>query len=179
MKFKINLSGKGGECYLFPLTDEQLQYLSDNEVENDNMDIDEIQSYLKIEDIGESNLIVTGPYAESDTLYITVEDEDGNQIFNSEDDDELLDIIFENSNWIGTEYDNQDFLAIEDYVKGNFYSFEIELDEPFEADKLSLVITELAESREIVSNILYDGRELDKEWGDYWSKGFYFFLNRV
>lgn len=175
MKFKINLSGKGGECYLFKIDEEQANYLSDNDLESDSMDISEV---LGIDDIAESNLIITGPYAEHDSIYLTIDDENGNQIFNSEKQKNLLDTVFENSNWVGTDYDDTNYLAIEDYIKGNFYTAEIEADE-FDIGKLSLVITTVAERLDIVSAIIYDGNKLEVEWGDYWPKGFYFHLNKV
>lgn len=179
MKYKINLSGKGADCYLFKLTEEQYQYLSDNEVQQDTMDVLEIQDYLEIDDLGESNLTITGPYAEEDSLYLTVEDEQGNEIFNSDQEEDSFDEILENSKWVGTDYDESHFLAIEDYVKGNFFSAEIEIDEPFDINKLSLTVTDLAEVRDIVSSVSYDGKELELEWGDYWSKGFSFILNPI
>lgn len=177
MKYKINLSGKGADCYLFKLTEEQYQYLSDNEVQQDTMDVLEIQDYLEIDDLGESDLTITGPYAEEDSLYLTVEDEEGNEIFNSDQEEDSFDEVLENSKWIGTKYDDNHFLAIEDYVKGNFFSAEIEIDETFDINKLSFSVTDLAEVRDIVSSVSYDGKELELEWGDYSSRGFSFILN--
>lgn len=179
MKYKINLSGKGADCYLFKLTEEQYQYLSDNKVQQDTMDVFDIQDYLEIDDIGESELTITGPYADKDSLYLTVEDEQGNEVFNSGQEEDSFDEILENSKWEGTDYDEINFLAIEDYVKGNFFSAEIEIDETFDINKLSLTMTDLAEVRDIVSSVSYDGKELELEWGDYWSKGFSFILNPI
>ncbi len=168
MKYKISLSGRGGECYLFPITKEQYNFFVENEVEQDSMDLESVQEYLGIEDISESELVITGPYL--DELYLTVIDEEGNEIFKSGETD--ID-----EKWIGTEYDKSNFIVIEDNIKGDFSTFELETEKEFNINNLTLVVSNISDSREIVSSILYDNKELEKDWSDYWSKGFYFFLS--
>jgi hypothetical protein len=177
MKYKIKIFGKGADCFLFKLTEEQYEYLSDNGVQEGSMDIIEIQDYLEIGDIGESELTITGPYTEESCLGLIVEDEQSNEVFNSYNNREKIEEILENSKWLGTDYDEGFFLAIEDHVKGKFFSTEIEIDEPFDINKLSLSITDLAEVRDIVSSVSYNGKELELEFGDYSSRGFSFILN--
>lgn len=169
MKYKIALSGKGAECYLFEITKEQSEYLVENGIENDSMDLDYIQEYLDIEDINDSHSVITGPYLSEMSLVVL--DNEEKQIFILDNPDFELD-----EKWIDIDYPENNFLLAENYCKGNFFSFYLETKKDFDINKLTLVITNIADHREIISSILYDGEELEKEWGNYHSKGYNFII---
>jgi len=168
MKYKIALSGKGAECYLFEITKEQSESLSQG-LETDSMDLDSIQDYLDIEDINDCQSVITGPYL--GYLNLVVSDAEEKQIFILDNPDFEL-----HEKWIDINCDSNNFLLVENYCKGNFFSFDLETEKDFDINKLTLVITNIADHREIISSILYDGVELGKEWGNYHSKGYNFII---
>jgi hypothetical protein len=171
--YKISLGGRGSECFLFPLSDDQYVTLEKGEVENEKMELDEIITVLNVEDIFDAPQSILGAYL--DEYYISVCDSKDQEVWNSENGD-----IESDDKWCVTDYDGQNYLVIEDYSKGNFFNFYVDLEEDFDPSKLSLVITEVGQCRDIITSIQYNGLDLDdtKEFDDYWSKGFYFILSK-
>ncbi len=173
--YKISLSGKGSECFIFPIDDSQYQKLLEGDVENDKMELDTILEILGVEDIFDSEISILGAY--DGEYYVTVSDENGNEIWNSET--ELVD--YDDIQWTDVEIEG-DYFVIEDYSKGNFFNFyiDIEDDDDFNPNKIGLIITEVAGSRDIITSIKYNEEDLSdtKEYDDYWSKGFYYILKK-
>jgi hypothetical protein len=170
--YKISVGGRGSECFLFPVSDEQYKLLEDGDVENDNMDLDTVTKILNVEDVFDAPQSIIGAYL--DEHYITVSNIDGDEIWNSESSE----LENENHEWKGTEYDNKPHLIIEDYSKGIFFNFFVETEDEFAPSKMTFVITELGDCREIITSIKYDNVDLSDtiEFDDYWSKGFYYIL---
>jgi preprotein translocase subunit SecA len=68
-------------------------------------------------------------------------------------------------------------LIVEDTCKGQFFKCEFETKEDFDVSKLSPIITEVGEYVNIITGLRYDDKVLEvTDYGDYWSKGFYFYL---
>ena len=173
MKYTISLSGRGGDIAIFPITEEQFNYLQENDVESDNMSYDEICEYLEFEDLfSSSEHMVTGAYL-SECFISVMSEETGEEVWNSENDGGFTD-----TEWKDGGIEGSDYLAVEDYVKGEFFTFYLETEEEFNPDKLIPIITEVAEVRDIITSFIYDGNDLSdtKEYSDYWSKGFNYIL---
>ena len=173
MKYTISLSGRGGDIAIFPITEEQFNYLQKNDVESDNMSYDEICEYLEFEDLfSSSEHMVTGAYL-SECFISVMNEETGEEVWNSENDSGFVD-----TEWKDGGIEGSDYLAVEDYVKGEFFTFYLETEEEFNPDKLIPIITEVAEVRDIITSFIYDGDDLSdtKEYSDYWSKGFNYIL---
>jgi hypothetical protein len=174
MKYNISLSGRGCDCRIFKIKDEEYLYLKENDVENEKLHFEEICEYLKKDLLFEDfDDCVTGAYL--DESWITVEDEIGNQVFDGEPIDSHLD----NSEWISIDFEGKEnYLALEDYSKGKFFTFNLE-SEIFEINKLSFIVKEVCEVRDIIIGVKYDGEDITDtmEFGDFWSKGFYYILS--
>ena len=66
---------------------------------------------------------------------------------------------------------------IDDYQKGNFFNYVLETDE-FDPTLLCAKIVELLDGKsELITDIKYDGNEMEKEYGDTISKGFTYILS--
>lgn len=177
MKYTISLGGRGAECFLFKLDENQVDELLEMGIEDDEMSIDEISNYLGVESIFCEDTVL-GVY--QNEYYITISDDQGNVVWNSDDTnvnpDEIKD-IFEDSEWNNGGFENEHYLVIEDYSKGEFLLFELECDE-FDIKKLKPIISEVAECKDFIVGLYYDDKQLDCDFGDYWSKGFYFTVYR-
>lgn len=175
MKYKIEVSGKGAESFIFPLTEKQREQLADAEVESGNMDYDEICKILEVEDYFSTNDAITGLYNGSnhgEYLFIEVFDETGNKVWESTEDFDFEEVQDE------YQYGGGNFLLIEDYQKGNFFRYEIDIDGEFNPKLLSCVIVELLDGMsELITDIKYNGQKIDfKDYGDTSSKGFNYLL---
>ena len=178
MKYKISLGGRGGENYIHRLTSEQYdQFVAwsddDGDIDLSSASIDDdIIPILGKEDtfdIFDTEQIILGPYSDSESIYIKVISESDEEVWSS-----IEDFDFESD---FREFKTDvDCLVIQDYVKGEFKNFEIE-SESFDPSKIELIVEEIGYECEIVVGIKYDGVELEVvDFGDYWSKGFNFFL---
>ena len=100
-------------------------------------------------------------------------DENENTVWESENDHEFDDYQLE------YKFEDDQVLVVEDYSKGIFYEYELELEQDFDSKLLVPIATEIAEKIEIITGLLYDESDLSyyKEYGDYWSKGLTFHLN--
>jgi hypothetical protein len=169
MKYKIILSGRGSETYVHKITDLQFDRLSDLDLENPNVDF--ISEFLNVDDIFTTDDTFLGVYNDPECYMISVIDESENIIWESDVNHEFQDCDFTSV------FDNQKSLLIEDYVKGQFFSYEIDVDQ-FDAEKLIPIVTEIGEVIEIITDLTYDGQSLNdtKDWLDFWSKGINYYL---
>jgi hypothetical protein len=168
MKYKIVISGRGSETYVHKLNEDQINIIKEMDLEDP--DVDELSSILKKEDIFDTDDIIFGAYSSPENFLIIVYDEEDNLIWESSDDHEFEDCDFR------CVFDMDKVLLIEDYVKGQFYSYELETDD-FDFNKLTPVITEIGERIEVITDLVYDDQSLEKDYLDYWSKGMYYYLN--
>ena len=171
-KYTIEVSGKGGEVYIFPLTDEQKEKLENGDVEGDGMSIDEITEVLEVEFISDTDDVITGLYPNPNLLDIRVYNENGDKIWES---DEELNLQSDEVEYL---YNEPNTLVVEDYFKGTPFVYELEIEEEFDPKHLSPIIVDIAETIELLTNLKYKNVDLGpyKDWGDYWSKGYTFYL---
>jgi hypothetical protein len=174
MKYKITISGRGGDVYVHELNKEQRKVLSEASVDNvitSKMDYDEISEVLG-HLVDESEHTFAGVYTNPKDYVILVHDENDNLIFESDDDwDFNPDAEY---HYEGL-FEEGDYLIVESYCKGTFFEYELETDQ-FDPNKLEPVVVELNERLEILKGIRYSGEELDFDWGDYDSRGYYYYL---
>lgn len=175
MKYKIEVSGRGGDSFIFRLTEDQREKLSNGDVESGSMDYDEICQILGVEDYFSCNDEVIGLYngkTHGEHLYIEVFDESGEIVWKSPEDYDFEEV--EES----YEYNDGNFLLIEDYQKGLFFHYELELEEEFNPDLLSIKIVELLDGMsELITDVKYKGETIDfRDGGDTSSKGYTYYL---
>jgi hypothetical protein len=171
MKITIEVWGKGCEAFLHKITEEQLDTLSDGGVEDDQMSVKEIEEVLEIDSITDTDNISTGVYPDSFTIRVLNEDEsvlwesDDNFEF-SEYEDQYL-------------YNDDKYLMIQDYQKGHFFTYKLEIDGEFDPSLLIATNTELLDGvAEIITGVKYGETEIEwEDFGDTTSKGFYFSLS--
>ena len=172
MKYKIQIFGRGGECYIHLLNDDKHEKLFDGGVEQDMIDSQDIADILEKPDVfSETDDIFLGTYTENHCIHIKVTNENDVVVWESTDDEE-----FE------TEYeykfvDDRSLIVLDD-VKGEFFSYDFEIDEEFKSENLKLIVTELGERIELITSVTYNDVDLEsfKDYGDYWSKGLTYFL---
>jgi hypothetical protein len=172
-KYKIIISGRGAECYVHSINKEQLHKLIECGVENDECEHESISEILDKVDIFETDNIFLGPYNNPDDFFIQVFNDNNVKVWESNEKCEFQ----ETENEYLFESDNS--LIIEDYTKGEFYNYEIEVDGDFDENKLKPIVTEIGERVEIITGFYYNEVDLlnYKEYGDYWSKGITYYLN--
>jgi hypothetical protein len=167
MNYKIEIYGRGSEFTLYELTEEQKEQLIEGDVEEDGMGYDQICEVLEVEDYysGDSQLaLYDGEY------YIKVLDESDNVIWESEDGHEFPDAELANL------YEEGDYLLIDDYQKGHFFTYFLEADS-FDPKLLTPVSTEYIQRWSVITDFKYNGQKIDREWGDTWSKGYTYYLS--
>ena len=74
-RYTIEIGGRGAECYVFPLTDEQLTNLKIGGIVEEKMDMDNVYQILGVESVLDTDFTYVGPYDDSDMYYIKVLDE--------------------------------------------------------------------------------------------------------
>ena len=178
MKYKIKLGGRGADIWVHDINEEQKKLLKEGNVTSDQMEMDDIAKVLNVEMVDESDEIFTGVYDERDAIVIEVRDESGDLIFDSTEEDNWYfddETMMDNDNYDSVhEGDNKFF--VESYSKGNFFAFELECEE-FDPTKLSPKLVEIGERFQLITGLYYDGQELEKEFDDYWGKGYYYHLS--
>jgi hypothetical protein len=173
-KYKIKVGGRGAECYVFPLTDEQLTKLKAGKIVEEKMNMEDICDVLGVESVFDSELVYFGPYDDSDLCDIKVLDENDELVVDLTDNWDYE--ITNNEDYIDVHCEEKN-LIVEDTCKGQFFEYEIETKEDFDVSKLSPIITEVGEYVNIITGLRYDDKVLEvTDYGDYWSKGFYFYL---
>jgi hypothetical protein len=171
MKYTIEVTGKGGEAFIHKLTEEQYETLQDGGVEEDQMDTDQISEVLGVEFL-ETDNIITGIYTGGENILITVKDESGEVVWESDDE-------FDFESW-EDEYlfNDATYFSAEDYQKGNFFNYVLETDEEFNPEMLTAVLVELLDGcSELITDIKYNDHEMVKDYGDTRSCGFTYMLN--
>jgi len=87
MKYKIQIFGRGGECYVHLLNDEQHEKLFDGGVEQDLIDSQDIADILEKPDIfSETDDIFLGTYTEDHCIQIKVTNENDVVVWESTDE---------------------------------------------------------------------------------------------
>ena len=102
------------------------------------------------------------------------------QVFVYDENDELV-WESEESGLDNTEFDSDEcegeFLLVEDYQKGNFFTGYFEADS-FDPELLSAVNREYIGQYSSVVKFKYDGEIIETDWSDTSSKGFNFYLSQ-
>jgi len=173
MRYKVVVSGRGAECYIHKIEEEQRQKLHESDVESGDCDPEVISEIVNKYDIFESDDIYLGPYNDPENFIIQVYNENDDLIWESKNDHEFEDHDYQFL------FETDIALIIEDYSKGQFFQYEIELDEEFDPKSLKPIVSEIGERIEIITDFTYNGTDLSlfKEFGDYWSKGLTYYLN--
>ena len=171
MKYKIEITGRGVDCYVHKITDEQKNNLIENDIESNLSSIDEVVDILSIDDVFDTDLVHTGFYNDSENYFIKVKYVDSNKTL------ELIEYYFDDYDYTSLYRDNN-YLIISDQVKGNILNYEIDIEDEFDIEKLKPVVLDLSENLEIITDFTYDGKDLtdNKDYGDYDSKGFSYYL---
>lgn len=169
MKLTIQVWGSGDDVFLHRLTEDQLNELTESGIEDDLMSIEEIAKVLDLEDPLETDNRVTGVY--HDKIIIKVMNEEGLVVWESESvdfDEYREEYLYNDGNW----------LMIADFVKGNFFNYQLEIDDEFDP---SLLVAETAELLDgvldLITDIKYGDIEMKRDFGDLDSKGFRYSLN--
>ncbi len=111
---------------------------------------------------------------------ITIEDEDGNELYEI-DEENLYDYDTEDFSLVENEYPEidatKDLLICYSGEKGSFFLGYVELEGEFDITKLKIVISDVEVGDffyfgDIISNVLYDGEEIDNWGGDTDGKSF-------
>lgn len=174
MKYKIEVFGKGLDCFIFKLDDEQYEKLLDSDVEEDGIGVSEICEILGVEDYLDSDHalcgIINGSY-HGEHLTIVIKNENDEVVWESQDTFDFEEV---DDNYI---YNDGHFLSISDYQKGLFFVGDLDLDGDFDSDLISAKITEALDGKvELITGLKYDGKDIILDFGDTSSKGFYFYM---
>ena len=174
MKYKIEITGRGVDCYVHKITEFQKNDLIDNEFEMNIDSIDDVADILSIDDVFDTDLVHTGLYNDSENYIITIRCVDENKTI------ELIEYYFDDYEYTPL-YRDDNYLIITDQVKGNILNYEIDIEDEFDIGKLKPVVLDLTENLDIITDFTYDGKDLtdNKEYGDYDSKGFSYYLNEL
>lgn len=154
-KVIIELSGHGEDCFIHNINDKQFEKFEDKEVEDGEMSLSQVLKVLKKSTHNDTEISIFGPNPDNVSLY--VKDENGKSIFKFEENWEFESIENED----GVLYDDPNLIYISEGLKGTFYSFELELDNDFDIKKLQPIKTEIGESIEVLSGLVYDGIKLE------------------
>ena len=167
MKYRILVSGRGSECYVHKISPETKIILSERKIENNEMDAEEIAEVLGLHFVTDSDDIVLGPYNDPEDYLIKVLDENDKVIWESDNDHEFFDYQF---NFL---FEDETILTVDDYTKGLFYTYEVELEKDFDYKKLVPIVSEISGEISVITDLMYNDIDLRdyKEYGDYWSKG--------
>ena len=171
-KFTISLGGRGSEVSVHNITEEQKEKLE--HLNLDECAMEDVSHILNFDDelsLIESDEIYIGAYPEHSQ--ITVFDDNNEIIFN----EDIEKLIFEEmiSDYTqGKEIYQPLKLYVNDYIKGTFFTLDIDGTELFDIKKLELTYTDI-EGMDIITSFKYNG--IESEFGDYWSKGLTYFLS--
>ncbi len=173
MKYTIDVGGQGSESFIFKLTEEQFEKLSDLDLLN--VELEQIIQILEVEDLFSSQETFIGLYDgfnAGEHCWITVKDESGELVWESDEEfnfSEIEDLYL---------YNDEHYLLVDDYQKGTFFTYDLELDEEFNPEKISAQTVELLDGcLQLITDIRYGGEKIDeKDWGDTRSKGLNYYL---
>lgn len=169
--YRIIIGGRGSEVYPFRLTQEQFDTFYNEGIEEDKIEYDDVCGILNIDsyfDCPEETMM--GVYPEA--LYLTVEDETGSIIH------QIQTVDYDNVDFEDKHCDDELYLFIEDYCKGDHVIYDISISEDFDIKKLKLSLTNIGDMIELVTGITYNGNDYNiyKGYGDTSSKGYYYHL---
>jgi hypothetical protein len=151
--YEILLSGSGVETYLFELNNEQVNELSE-------LNLNTIGIFDLLERIGHDNLesassIMTGSVDHGFTLNVT--DEENNKVFLCTSEEiSPFNRNFQIERVYGeSAHQKETHLVYENKIKGDILRFQLSTSEEFDINKLKLVFTYVG-YRNILTNIIYD-----------------------
>lgn len=174
--YKVVFGGRGADLYLHSIDEEQKSKLIAMEVQDTSksVDFDKINEVLKVDNWDYSEEVYTGTYTSPTACHITVFDEDQKLVWES-DDDFFIELGSEDEDHLILEKRNT--FLIEHSVKGVIKEYILNIDEDFDPKKFSAKSVDINEEVEIIVDLKYDDKlmEID-EWGDYWSKGSFFYI---
>jgi hypothetical protein len=153
-KFTIDLSGHGQDIFIHEINDKQFEKFEDKEVEDGEMTLSQVLKVLKKNSHTETETTLFGPNPDNIALYI--KDENGSTLFAYEENCEFQSVKNED----GVLFDEPNLLFISESLKGIFYSFTLELENEFDITKLNPILTEVGESTELITGLIYDGKKL-------------------
>lgn len=172
-KYRISISGRGADCYIHYLTEEQNEALTEGGADEDDMSMDEILEVLGKDYVTDGDGVVLGAYEEPGNYMVSVYDENDQLVWESDD---KMDLPVEPEDSVIT-YDEETALICEDILKGEFYNYELEIDEDFDPSKLSAVVEHVGDVVSLITGLKYDGEQLEmSDVGDYSDSGFNFYL---
>lgn len=176
MKYTINISGYGSEITIGSVTEEEKEILSNPEKDLQELvfeDLEEVCGWSEIDDQFHC-FGATSPFT------ITIEDENGNELYNLNEEN-IYDYDTDEFSLVENEYPEidatQDLLICYSGEKGSFFLGYVELEGEFDITKLTIVFSDVEVGDffyfgDIISNVLYDGEELDNWGGDTSGKSF-------
>lgn len=176
MKYTINISGYGSEITIGSVTEEEKAILSNTEKDLQELvfeDLEEVCGWSEIDDQFHC-FGATSPFT------ITIEDENGNELYNLNEEN-IYDYDTDEFSLVENEYPEidatQDLLICYSGEKGSFFLGYVELEGEFDITKLKIVFSDVEVGDffyfgDIISNVLYDGEELDNWGGDTSGKSF-------
>lgn len=176
MKYTVRISGYGSELTIGAVTEEEKAILSNPDkelIDIVNEDLEEVSFWAEIDDQFHC-FGATSPYT------ITIEDENGNELYELTEEN-IYDYDTDDFELVESEFPEidvtQDLLICYSSEKGSFFEADIDIDGEFDITKLKIVISDVEVAAffyfgEIISNVLYDGEELDNYGGDTTGKSF-------
>jgi len=169
--YKVIIGGRGSEVYPFKINEEQFDIFYNEGVEEDNIGYDDVCQILEVEsyfDCPEETIM--GAYPEA--LYLRVEDENGSVIHQIEQ------VNYDNVDFDNKHCEDDLYLFVEDYCKGEHVIYDIPLEGEFDIEKLKLSLTNIGDIIELVTGITYNGEDFNvyKGYGDTSSKGYHYRL---
>jgi len=176
MKYSIRISGYGSEITIGTVSDEEKAILSNSEKDLQELvfeDLEEVCGWSEIDDQFHC-FGATTPFT------ITIEDEEGKELYKI-DEENIYEYDTEEFSLVENEYPEidatQDLLICYSGEKGSFFLGYVELEGEFDITKLKIVFSDVEVGDffyfgDIISNVLYDGEELDNWGGDTSGKSF-------
>jgi len=176
MKYSIRISGYGSEITIGAVSDEEKAILSNTEKDLQELvfeDLEEVCGWSEIDDQFHC-FGATTPFT------ITIEDENGKELYEI-DEANIYDYDTDDFSLVENEYPEidatKDLLICYSGEKGSFFLGYVELEGEFDLTKLKIVISDVEVGDffyfgDIISNVLYDGEELDNWGGDTNGKSF-------
>ena len=176
MKYSIRISGYGSEITIGAVSEEEKAILSNPEKDLQELvfeDLEEVCGWSEIDDQFHC-FGATTPFT------ITIEDENGNELYEL-DEENIYDYDTDEFSLVENEYPEidatKDLLICYSGEKGSFFLGYVELEGEFDITKLKIVFSDVEVGDffyfgDIISNVLYDGEELDNWGGDTDGKSF-------
>lgn len=172
MKYRIEISGRGGEAVLGTVKREAYDYFESNEVDieeyasdwDNEQDVPEEFQPFEPGSWHDCDNLAHNCGAESESAYITVTDENDNVLFDALTIEAFMDIgteqeVAEEIFPEETLEDGDVYFYGQSHEKGLFSVFEVEADS-FDPAKLVLVVSDI-NGWELVTGVTYDGESLE------------------